>query len=401
MLLLESFIHRHVLAEILSRWMVDKPHPGDVMLLKQIVNFNVYATRFWLDRLATTLIHELDGAAPRRRAIVQKAGLKDYAVEHLSYTNARIEEMCGKYRRFPEDFYRETPVDGIIYFNGEEENLPLVGCSRIKRFRRIAEKGSRRIVDFMLTRIRSNADILAEERAHNLGVPKNQLHTPNGEQGAEFARAERRVVSSIKKGTIQGELPLLAIPDIAGIKIIFDGEVDRLLSDVLPRLPVRVLEVEQHTGHYQATNIRLAYDLPRDLLAARSPRGHYLNVLAYRGFDADEVASQYAKFLETAENEVQVELIVSDFEQFLESEIGRCLHEERVLTQRASHEYNGSLATNVRYLMDYIFTLCRSPRAEELHQLPIKLWVKYMRDTIDQVLLRLFVEDAVFFDSIT
>ena len=400
MLLLESFVHRHALAEIISRWMVDRPQPGDVRLLKQIVNFNVYATRFWLDSLASSLLREVNGTTPAGRAIAQKAGLKDYAVDHLSYTSPRIEEMCARFKRFPEDFYRETPVDGTIYIDQKAGNQPLVGISRIKRFRRIAEKGSRRIVDFVLSQIRANANFLAEQRARDLGIPREQLQTPFVEQEAEFAHAERRVIKSIKRGTIHGELPLLGIPDIAGIKIIYEGEMDRLLTEILPRLPVRVLEVEQHTGNYRASNVRLSHELPRDLLAARPPRGHYLDVLAFRGFDTDTVAREYSEFLEGAENEVHLELIVSDFEQFLESEIGRSIHEERVIAQRANRDYNSFFATNIRYLMELVLTLCRSPQTSELEELPIKLWVKYMRDTIDQILTRLYVEDALFFDRV-
>ena len=400
MLLLESFVHRHTLAEIISRWMVDRPQPGDVKLLKQIVNFNVYATRFWLDSLASSLLGEVNGTTPAGRAIVQKAGIKDYAVDHLSHTNPRIEEMCARFQRFPEDFYRETPVDGIIYIDNNKESQPLVGISRIKRFGRIAEKGSRRIVDFMLSRIRSNADVLAEERARSLGIPREQLLTPFVEQKAEFAHAERRLVKSIKRGTIQRELPLLGIPDIAGLKVIYEGEIDRFLAEILPRLPVRVLEVEQHTGNYRATNIRLTYEVPRELLMARPPKGHYLDVLAFRGFDVDAVGREYSEFLEGAESEVHLELIVSDFEQFLESEIGRSLHEERVIAQRANRDYSSFLAANIRYLMEYVLTLCRSPQTVELAELPIKLWVKYMRDTIDQALMRLYVEDALYFDRI-
>ena len=400
MLLLESFVHRQTLAEIIARWMVDRPQPGDVELLKRIVNFNMYATRIWLDQLGTRLLNGVHGSKPTRWSIISKAGLKDYAVEHLTYTNPRIDQMCAKYRRFPEDFYREAPIDGNIYVDAARDGL-LLGSSRIKRFRRIAEKGSRRIVDYMLKHIRANADVLAAERARGLGIPKDLLLTNPSEQAEEFAHAERRVIKSIKRGTIHTELPQLAIPDIAGIKVIAENEaLHRLLDKVVPELDGQVVEVERHSGLYQAVNVRLVIPLPRKLLEARPPNGHYRKVLAFRGFDLAKLDTQYAEFLEQAEDTVGVEIIVANFEQFLESEIGRSIHEERVLAQRANREYNGFLGTNVRYLMEFILALCRAPKTTELDEVPIKLWVKYMPDTIEQVLFRLNLDDAVYFDTI-
>ena len=34
-------------------------------------------------------------------------------------------------------------------------------------------------------------------------------------------------------------------------------------------------------------------------------------------------------------------------------------------TQRAHHEYNGHLATNVRYFMEYVLSLCRAPACRQ------------------------------------
>ena len=97
-----------------------------------------------------------------------------------------------------------------------------------------------------------------------------------------------------------------------------------------------------------------AFDLPSDLLRAPPPSGHALVTLSYRGHAPENVARDYHEFLDTAEETVSLEIIVSTFQDFLESEIGRSMHEERVLNQRAHRDYNGAIATNARYLMDYI-----------------------------------------------
>jgi hypothetical protein len=250
MLLIDGFVHRSALSEILSRWMVDKPAPGDVMRLKTIVNFNSYLARLWIDWFARDLLKSFHGVDPVRYSVRIKGQLKDFIVAHPQYTTPRIEEMLQRYRRFPEDFYRDTPIDGAIYVNGAADAARFVGSSRIKRFRRIAEKGSRRIIDFMLGRIRANADVLAEERARSMGISKDQLVTPQEMMVEEFNHAERRLLKSIKQGTIQSELPELEIPDVAGVKMIVEPADFARFKDILAATPgVEIAEEEIGRAH--------------------------------------------------------------------------------------------------------------------------------------------------------
>ncbi|MEK7704271.1 MAG: hypothetical protein AAB426_04875 [Myxococcota bacterium] len=401
MLSLTSFVHRAELAEIIARWMVNQPRAGDVQKLKGIVNFNTYSARIWVDRITRDLLRTLHEAVPTATAVRTKGEVKDFSVAHLPYTNARIEELCGHYRRFPEDFYRETPIDGSYYTVNGGAGPQIVAFSRIKRFRRIAEKGSRRIVDFMLQRIRINAERLADERAHSLGIARTQLISSPQEMEEEFRHAERRVIKSIKQGTIRAELPNFDIPDVVGIKLIVEDERYNDLVEAIGRQSdTRIVEVERHTGFYNAVNIHLEYTLPMDLLAAHPPSDRYLDVLVARGFAREDVPRLYAQFLAQCEPKVRVEIIVSTFQEYLESEIGRCMHEDRILSQRAHPEYRGHLATNVRYLMNYILTMCRSPRMEDIEDIPIKLWVKYMPDTVSYLVRALYLPEGHYFDAV-
>lgn len=402
MLLLESFTHRERLAHIIARWMVNQPADGDVRTLKRIVNFNMYMIRLWLPRVLRTLLGELHGGqVPTARMIRHKGDLKDFLVDNLTYSTPRIEELCGRYRRWPEDFYRDTPVHGAYYTIPGERGPVFVGSSRIKRFRRIAEKGSRRIVDFLLERMRKNAEEFADERARTLGIPREELVTPREIELEEFVHAERRVIKGIKRGTIHREMPLLHIPDVAGAKVILEGDLDARLVEILENtLPCEVVEVERHRGDYNASNIKVRYRLPKDLLLASPPRQRYLDVLAWRGFDRDRVAAEYREHIEQCEDEVYLEIIVSNFAELIESEIGRCMHEERIVSLRRDAEYNGFLATNVRYLMDYVFGLCRSPSNCECTQLPIKLWVQYVPEAIEQILLEPYIPLEGYFDAV-
>jgi len=400
MLRIDSFIHRSSLSELISRWMVGKPAPGDVMRLKTIVNFNLYIARLWLDWFARDLLEAFNGVAPTRCRVSTKGQLKDFAITHPRYTTARIEEMRLEYGRFPEDFYRDTPMDGVIYAARFGDREEFVGSARIKRFRRIAEKGSRRIVDFMLAQIRATADSLAEERARRLGIPKHQLITPHEMMVEEFNHAERQLLKSIKDGTLQSEPPEIEIPDVAGVKIIVEPQEYARFRELVSRAQgIVIAEEEHHVGDYNGINLKLKYSFPKERLLAVPPAEAYLRMLAYRGFDPTRVGRQYREFIESAEDEVSFEMIVSTFQEFLESEIGRSMHEERILAQRAHREYNGRLATNVRFLMEFMLSLCRSPWRTDLEDVPIRLWVKYMPDTLERAVRRLHTPEEYFFDT--
>ena len=401
MLSLESFTHRAELVEILSRWVVDLPQPGDLRMIKSVVNLNSYIARIWTHRLMLGLLRGLHEGSYERRATRAKADVKDFVVNNPTYSNSRIDHIIGRYKRFPEDFYRDTPIDGAFYLRHLEGREILVGCTRIKRFRRVAEKGSRRMVDFLFNRILDTADRLANERARNLGVAKHLLTTPPDLMVEEFAHAERRVIKSIRRGTIHPELPILSIPDMAGIKLIIeDDERERFLELLRAEPECRVVELEEHKGIYNATNLKVMVQLPRELLLSCPPRGAYRKILTYRGFDEDTLDQSYQDFLCSGEPEVMVEIILSTFQEYLESEIGRCMHEERLLSQRSHPGYNGHLATNIRYLMDYILSLCRAPGMDDVQSLPIKLWVRYIPDTISQLVRDLCVPQDLFFDNI-
>jgi hypothetical protein len=253
----------------------------------------------------------------------------------------------------------------------------------------------------MLSRIRANADLLAEERARILGISKNQLITPREQMAEEFLRAESRILESIKQGTLQPEHPELEIPDVAGIKIIVEPHEYAGFRELVARTPgIVIVEEERHVGNYNGINLKLSYAFPKKRLLIEPLNEAYRRVLVYRGFDPVELDRQYFEFVESGEDEVSFEMIVSSYQEFLESEIGRCMHEERIQAQRANNEYNGLLATNIRYLMEFMLSLCRAPWCIDLEEVPVKLWVKYMPDAIERILRRLYIPEEFLFDTI-
>jgi hypothetical protein len=186
-----------------------------------------------------------------------------------------------------------------------------------------------------------------------------------------------------------------------GLKLVAEeDQYPKLLSLLAGGASCRVLEEERHTGNYNAINLRVAHYLPRDRLRAMPPSGRYLRVLSSRGFSPESLEREYQEFMDSAEDHVLLEIIVCNFQELLESEIGRCMHEDRVLSQRGHLEYHGDLASSVRYLMNYMFTLCLAPGQPRISDVPIKLWARYMPDTMDRLIRDLFnvPSDASFDD---
>jgi hypothetical protein len=388
MISFNGYLHREELAAIIGRWLLHRQQPDDGRRLKAIINFNAYLGRLYLDDFARQLLTDLHGPPIDSFPVRTKGQLKDFITLSPVRRNPRIDEMLFRYERYPEDFYRETPFDGRLYHRpGDDGHL---GSTRIKRFRRIAEKASRRIIDYIFEEVKANADALAAERAARLGIPKQYLITPVEEQVAEFAHAERRVLKAIRNATLSPSLPALPINDVLGVKTVAEGERFERLLDLLAKGPrTAIIEREVHSGHYNATNLIVKYRWPREAYAERPPEGRTREVLVKRGILEEEIDPGYREFIRTAEDEVHIEVIVASYEEMLESEIGRSMHEERVLAQRANQQYHGSMAKNIEYLMEFMLLFCLSPK-EDPGEVPVRLWIKYMPDYMDHVVRQLF-----------
>ncbi len=394
MLKINSFIHRQVLDDIIRRWMYDEACPADADLLTRLVHFNhVYVSRY-LAQFAGLIFRELHQGELSSRPVRIKGELKDSLVSDPPYRNARIDALIGDYRRNPGRYYRETPFQGTLYFHRRNGGTECVGSIRIKRVRRLAEKSARRIIDRIFATIKGHADLLADERALRLGIPRSNLLTAPEDMMEEFLEAENRLLDDLRsKRPIAGAGGELAVNDVAGIKVILEEAEQRKLTMLLERLPgCEIVEEERHSGRYNATNLIVRYHPPREAILAPPLGRVLLDVMQGRGFSPDEANHAFAEFGRSGEKDVLLEIILSTYQEALESEIGRCIHEDRIIEQRLRQQYRGPLARNIQCLMEYLFTFPSSPSPCrcELGGLPIKLWNRYLPDYFDEVLKQLF-----------
>jgi hypothetical protein len=390
MIVINSFLHRNVLDDIIRRWMYDEAHPSDADLITRLVHFNhVYVSRY-LDLFAGRVFRELYPQSSSQ-AIKIKGDLKDALVADPPCRNERIDELILDYRQNPGRFYRETPFHGTLYFTRRNGFEAYIGSSRIKRVRRLAEKAARRIIDRIFDRIKRHADTLADERARLLGIPRERLLTTPADMTEEFLIAEKRLLSDLReKRPIAEQGEILAINDVAGVKIVLEAPGQRKLIELLGRFPdCEVVEEERHAGRYNATNLLIRFRPPREEILSRPLGPEMLNIMHGRGFSAGEANRSFAEFVRSGEEDVLLEIIFSDYQEMLESELGRCIHEDRIIEQRLCQQYRGPLARNIQDLLEYLFSFPAS-RQRELGELPIKIWNRYLPDYFDEILKRLF-----------
>jgi len=386
---INSYLHRGMLSDIIRRWMYAEARPADADLLTRLVHFNhVYVARY-LERFSTLIFQELHRTEIVSRRVQLKGELKDALVAEPHYRNGRINKLLQDYRENPGRFYRETPFHGTLYFHRQSGRY--LGSSRIKRVRRLAEKAARRIIDKIFETIKHHADLLADERARRLGISREALLTAPEDMTKEFLQAENRILEDLRlKRPIldAGEQPV--IDDVAGMKVILEEPEQQRLTALLDRLPrCEVIEQERHVGRYNATNLIVRYRPPREELIARPLGGGLLKIMQARGFSPYEAREAFVEFVESGEETVHLEMILSTYQEMVESEIGRCIHEDRIIEQRLRQQYRGPLARNIQCLMEYLFTYPLS-RQRDMGELPIRLWHRYLPDYFDEILKKLF-----------
>jgi len=389
-ILLGSFLYRESLAELVGKALEDRFDADDARLWKRLVSLNAWAVRAWSDRFAEELFRSLHGQVPPSFSASTKAQLKDLVVANPPFRNPRIDELLEAYHRFPEDFYRETPYDGRVFTMGDPPHY--VGSRRIKRVRRIAEKTSRRLIDYLFDQIRQRADELAAERARRLGIPKERLVTPSDEMAREFGHAERRVLKSIRDRLFVAAMPLFHIDDIVGVRVLMENGFQERFDRWLEAHPDLTIVDEKHfTGNFRGKNMVVAFRLPLEALRESPIPAEVADRWVIRGVIGrrEEADGLWRDFLHRSEGHVRLELLQVDYEGLLESEIGRSMHEAHILEQRENAAYKGRLATNLEALMDWLLAYALSP-ARTFEGIPIVLRGTYLPDYFDRLHRRLY-----------
>lgn len=385
MIRINNFLHRQHFIDITRRWFHDRLEPDDLMTLKELINFN----SIWIGRVSRSFgmwfFQNFAGSDVEALPVHSKGELKDLLVENPPYVNERISMLCKRYTEHPERYFCETPFLGVLYASQRGGRPAYIGSSRIKRVRRIAEKGARRISDYIFEQIQEKTQHVPE----GLHVNSDSSLTSPEDRLDAFERAERRIGLDIQRGRFFQEQIAFVLEDVLGMKVIAeDNEQSRVIRMLEEYERCDILEIEQHRGRYNATNIVFRYTPDKDELLRSDLSDEAIEKLRLRGMSSPTIQEDFRRFVQEGEDSIHIELIITNFQEMLESELGRSMHEERLMRQR-HQTYRGHLSRNVSYLMEYIFACGISP-CTSIEEIPIKVWIQYVPDTFDEIIKRLF-----------
>jgi hypothetical protein len=384
---LTSFIHREELFNITERWLCARPEPDDGRRITQILICDGFVAGETLEAISKVLLAMVHDGPFRNGRIQYKGELRDAICRSAKNTTSRVEELIYHYQSNPDFFYREAPIDGFVCLDRQER---LLGLYRIKRPRRIAEKANRYIANWIFAMVKNQAQKMAEERAWRLGIPVERLLTPPEEMVREFVDAEQVIAENFKQGSIELDRSALTIDDVAGMKIFAEGEKLSILERGLSDHPtIKIVGTAEHRGNYRANSLILEVSPDKEHICRRYRDGNAWEKYLHRGISEKVLRKGIEPLLDGARPTINIELILSTFQDAVESELGNSIHEERIIAQRDNKAYKGYIPLNVEFLVEYLFAVGLSPEVS-VDSLPIKLWGRYLPDTISSQIRHLY-----------
>jgi len=375
-----GLIHRERLFDLVTRWLADRLEPRDALEVTRVFAFEsliTIPTAFQFFRDVNTSARP--GPVLNRR-VRTKDEVRRLIIEGVPQPSQRVRYLFEQFAESPEQYFPLTPVDMLV---AHRESGAIVGLTRVKGIQRIAEKTSRRVADVLWGEIDRTARANATERADAYGVALEHLVSSPGEMAADFAEAEREVSNAFREGAIRFDPPQMRIDDVVAAKFVDSRENLEKLERAIAEHPRATLaEREVHSGTYRDVNLLVDLDLPHPVEIIDRMRGFDWDFVARRGLDPARAASEFREYVESGARFFRQEIILTTPDELVESEFGRSIHEARILKQRASAPYAGRIASNASYIIQFLLRLALSP-AVSIEDIPVKMWGRYLRDTLD------------------
>ena len=182
----------------------------------------------------------------------------------------------------------------------------------------------------------------------------------------------------------------MRINDILGAKIIDSGYGENKLESILTSLPgTSIIEKKKHSGNYNAIHYIIELKVNFDYITDKFKKNSkYQNSINSR-LPNVPLYEDFTEFVATAADTIHVDLIFTTFEELVESEIGRSMHESRIFLQRQEQELYGNISLNIEYIIEYLLAVGLSPTVR-LDEIPIKIWGRYLPDTLSYRIRRLY-----------
>ena len=389
---LSGLVHRDRLFDIATRWLADQVDSDDGRVLTEVFAFERAITSPLVRALVADLARTIRPRDLRLKRVTNKDAVRKVIVEAVHEPSPRVEQLLAHYREFPEEFFPRTPVHMSLV---TDDDGSLVGMVRRKRIRRIADKVSRRVADQLADQIEVAAKSLAAARAGRIDLPLDRMVSSRQQMVDEFAAAERIVADQIRTGHLTFDPDKVRVDDVIGVKILgTPSELARIETALDARDGTFACESEVHEGSYTGTHYLVDLELPPLERTIARFNGVDWSFAEGRGLSAYHLEESLIDYLSSASPTFRVELILTTLDDLVESEFGRCIHEVRILDQRDRAKYSGRIAQNASSIIEYMLQLAISPTVQ-VDGLPIKLWVRYLRDTVAEALAKLQDQENV------
>ena len=376
---LTAFLHREALFDITNRWLSNRLREDDPLAITKIITYDSFAAWEMLQEFIDALLTPLIRAPVHKRKLRDKKELKDFICNVNFRSSEHIQNLVASYRNMSEFYYVGSPMAGYIYYN---EHRRLACISRFKRAKRIAEKASRYASMILSETVKTTARELTD-------LMVNHADSTTEKSLGPLLKAEKEVMDRIKNNGITLPVEPMKIKDIIGAKIIDHGFGERALEAVISEMSgVAIVEKERHSGNYNAIHYVVELRVDFDYLVQRFSDSHQSFDCTKRGLPQENIQEDFARFIVTGSNSVQVDLILTTFEELIESEIGRSMHETRIFLQRQQQTYFGNIPTNVEYIIEYLLAVALSP-VVFIDEIPIKIWGRYLPDSLSYSIRKL------------
>jgi hypothetical protein len=376
---LSGLTHRDRLFDVATRWLADRLEPTDGRTVTEIFAFERAITAPTVRRFVADLCRTCHNGDLYLERITSKDEVRAAIVAAASHPSTRVAELIDWYRQLPEEFFPRTPVrmSLVTLRNGR-----LTAIVRRKRIRRIADKVSRRIAEQLTGEIVAVARALASSRPRHQIAGHDREIAPPSTPAAVGGAAERLVADRIRSGRITLDPEKNRVDDVIGVKVIgtpaeleaFQASLDRL-EYAFP------FQREVHNGSYEGVHYLVDLELPPNETILANMAGIDWSFAAGRGLRIENLDESFRAYVESCRRSFRVELILTTFEDLVESEFGISIHEQRILEQRDLAEDFGRIARNASSIIEYMLRLATSPTVDIDH-IPIKIWGRYIRDTV-------------------
>ncbi len=373
-----TMTHRDELFDLTLRWLNDDFHAEDGLTLTRIFLYESAVSVALVDRVVAFLTDFCQAPLQLER-IRQKQVLRRRLIEYLPHSTERSRQIIARFNADPEYFFPRLPINGLLAITPDDR---LAAIGRIKRLTRVAEKVSYRLVNALFREIKAEARQIAARRAVVAGISIADLVSTEQEMHDDFTAAETVVAGRFRDHDVRIDKASVTVNDLLGFKIIGEPDQLRRVPEVLARFPgFTVAETEVHSGNYNAVNLLVHVALPSPDRLVEELWDYDWSIAARRGLDPADVAAGFRDYLSRGANNVCFEIILTTYDELMESEFGRSMHELRILRFRQREAFCGPIAQNAASLVEYLLALALSPTVI-ISELPIKMYGRYLPETI-------------------